>query len=225
MHNDFRYFRRHLFTCTNVERNATPAPVANAQFHGNISFRARIGSHSFFFTVSFFTTGGCILSANNMFIQIDIIQWSKRFVDLHHFITEIVCIENSRRFHSRKGHELYQMILHHIPQRTCRFIAPASLLDTQIFYGCNFYVVNIVTIPERFEDTVGKTESQYILGCFLTEKMVDTVNLMLIEYRGIRFIQFKCRLEIIAERFLNDDARVGSVKSGSFQIEGHYSVK
>ena len=55
---------------------------------------------------------------------------------------------------------LYQMILHHIPQRTCRFIEPASLLDTQIFYGCNFYVVNIVTIPERFEDTVGKTGNE-----------------------------------------------------------------
>ena len=54
MNDDFRYFRRHLFTCTNVERNATPAPVANAQFHGNISIRARIGSHSFFFTVAFF---------------------------------------------------------------------------------------------------------------------------------------------------------------------------
>ena len=205
MNDDFRYFRRHLFTCTNVERNATPAPVANAQFHGNISIRARIGSHSFFFTVAFFIAGGCILSTNDMFVQIHFIQRGERFVDLHHFVTEIVGIENSGRFHSRKGYELYQVILHHIAQRTCRFIESAALFDTQIFYGCDFYVVDIVTVPERFEDAVSKTESQYILGCFLTEKMVDTVNLMLIEYRGIRFIQFTCRFEIITERFLDDD--------------------
>ena len=97
------------------------------------------------------------------------------------------------------------MILHHIAQCTCRFIESATLFDTQIFYGCDFYVVDIVTVPERFEDTVGKTESQYILGCFLTEKMVDTVNLMLIENRSIRFIQFTCRFEIITKRFLDDD--------------------
>ena len=151
------------------------------------------------------------MSANNMFIQIYIIQWSKRFVDLHHFITEIVCIENSRRFHSRKGHELYQMILHHIPQRTCRFIEPASLLDTQIFYGCNFYVVNIVTIPERFEDAVGKTERKHVLCSFLAKKMVDTVNLVFVEDRSIDTVQLTCRFEIVTERFLDDNTRMRSI--------------
>lgn len=71
------------------------------------------------------------------------------------------------------------MILYHVAQGTRRFVEPAALLDTEVLDSCNFYVVDIVTIPERFEDTVGKTESQYILGRFLTEKMVDTVNLNL----------------------------------------------
>ena len=46
------------------------------------------------------------------------------------------------------------MILYHVAQGTRRFVEPATLLDTEVLDGCNFYVVDIVTMPERFEDAV-----------------------------------------------------------------------
>ena len=73
------------------------------------------------------------------------------------------------------------MVLHHIPQGTCRFVKPAALLDAEILDGCDFYVVDIVAVPKRLEDSVGKPESQYVLGSLFAKEVVDAVNLPLIE--------------------------------------------
>ena len=103
------------------------------------------------------------------------------------------------------------MILYHVAQGTRRFVEPAALLDTEVLDSCNFYVVDIVTIPKRFEDTVGKTERKHVLCSFLAKKMVDTVNLVLVEDRSIDTVQLTCRFEIVTERFLDDDTRMRSI--------------
>ena len=110
------------------------------------------------------------------------------------------------------------MVLHHITQGPRRFVESAALLDTEIFDGGDFHVVDIVPVPERFEDAVGKTESQYILGSLFTKEMVDTVNLLFVEDRSIDFVQFTCRFEVVAERLLYNDTRMGSIQSGCFQM-------
>ena len=160
-----------------------------------------------------------------MLIQIFFIQRCQRLIYFHHLITEVIRIEDSRRFHSSKSYKLNQMILYHIPQSSRRFIESATLLDSQILYSGNFYVVDIIPVPERLENTIGKTEGQHILRCLFTEKMVNTVNLMFFENRSINFIQFTCRFEVVTERFFNDDTRMGSIQSYSFQMQGNNTVK
>ena len=97
------------------------------------------------------------------------------------------------------------MILHHITQGSCRFVESAALFDTEILNCCDFYVVDIIPVPKGFKDAVGKTESQYVLGSLFTEEVVDTVNLLFVEYRSIDFVQFTCRFEVVAEGLLYDD--------------------
>ena len=140
-----------------------------------------------------------------MFVQVDFIQRGQRFVDFHDFVTEVVRIEDSRRFHSRECHKLDKMILHHITQGACRFVEAAALFDAEILDCRDFYVVDIIPVPKGFEDTVGKAESEYVLGSLLTEEMIDTVNLLFVENRSIDFIQFACRFEVVTERLLYDD--------------------
>ena len=146
-----------------------------------------------------------------MLVQIFFSKRCERLVDFHHFIPEIVRIKDSRWFHSCKSYKLDKMILYHVAQGTRRFVEPAALLDTEVLDSCNFYVVDIVTIPERFEDTGGKTERKHVLCSFLAKKMVDTVNLVLVEDRSIDTVQLTCRFEIVTERFLDDDTRMRSI--------------
>ena len=225
MNHDFRHFSRHLLAGTDIKRDAAPTPITDTKLHGNVCFRTRVGSYPFLFTISFFSTGGGILPAHNMLIQIFFIQRCQRLIYFHHLITEVIRIEDSRRFHSSKSYKLNQMILYHIPQSSRRFVESATLLDSQILYSGNFYVVDIIPVPERLENTIGKTESQHILRCLFTEKMINTVNLMFFENRSINFIQFTCRFEVVTERFFNDDTRMGSIQSCSFQMQGNNTVK
>jgi hypothetical protein len=79
------------------------------------------------------------------------------------------------------------MILHHVAQGSGRIVESTPALNAEIFYGCNLYVVDIVTVPYGLEDAIGKAESQNVLGCLLAKKMVDTEDLMLFEHRFIDF--------------------------------------
>ena len=57
------------------------------------------------------------------------------------------------------------------------------------------------------------------------QDLINTVNLMFFENRSINFIQFTCRFEVVTERFFNDDTRMGSIQSCSFQMQGNNTVK
>ena len=83
--------------------------------------------------------------------------------------------------------------------------------DSRWFHSCKSYKLDKVTIPERFEDAVGKTERKHVLCSFLAKKMVDTVNLVFVEDRSIDTVQLTCRFEIVTERFLDDDTRMRSI--------------
>ena len=160
-----------------------------------------------------------------MLIQIFFIQRCQRLIYFHHLITEVIRIEDSRRFHGSKSYKLNQMILYHIPQSSrCLVIFP-PVLDSERFQSVYLHVIHVVPVPQGLENTIGKTESQHILRCLFTEKMVNTVNLMFFENRSINFIQFTCRFEVVTERFFNDDTRMGSIQSCSFQMQGNNTIK
>ena len=70
----------------------------------------------------------------------------------------------------------------------------------QILHSRYLYIVDVVTVPKRLENTVGEAERQNVLRGFLAQKVVDTVNLVLLEHRGIDTVQLARRVQIIAER-------------------------
>ena len=43
-------------------------------------------------------------------------------------------------------------------------------------------MVNVIAVPERFEDAVGEAEDQDVLHRILTQVMVDAVDLLLFEH-------------------------------------------
>jgi len=65
------------------------------------------------------------------------------------------------------------MIGNHVAKRAGSFIEAAAMLDANGFGGGNLYVVDVIAIPERLDDVVGKTEDHQVLNGFFAEGMID----------------------------------------------------
>ena len=72
---------------------------------------------------------------------------------------------------------------------------------------------------------LAKTKSQNVLRSFLTQEMVYTVNLMLLEYGSIDTVQFTGRFQIITERLLDDDTRMRTVQAGSLEMKRNHTIQ
>src|SRR4029077_14442924 len=65
-------------------------------------------------------------------------------------------------------------------------------------------VIDVVAIPDRLQDAVGKTERQNVLNRFLAQVVIDPVNLFLLKKLLDVRIQGTGRLEVASEGFLDD---------------------
>src|SRR5690606_22616611 len=99
------------------------------------------------------------------------------------------------------------MVLYHISQSTRSLIIPAPVFYTYSF-GCgNLYMVDIVTIPYRFEQGIGKTKCQNVLYGFLPQIMIDAINLTFIKHICEQLVEFLRALQIMSERLLYYNAQ------------------
>ena len=71
------------------------------------------------------------------------------------------------------------MVRHHVAQRAHRVVIAATPSDCERFRNGDLHVIDVVAIPNRLEQSVGKTQHQNILHRFLAEIMVDAENLIL----------------------------------------------
>ncbi len=226
MNHDFRHFSRHLLAGTDVKRNAAPTPVTETQASWQCMFSVReSGATPFSSRYPFLIRGRGILPAHNMLIQIFFIQRCQRLIYFHHLITEVIRIEDSRRFHGSKSYKLNQMILYHIPQSSRRFVESATLLDSQILYSGNFYGSRYKSCSrEASKIPLAKRKANTFCAVSLPRNGQYGKSDVLRKQKH-KFYQFTCRFEVVTERFFNDDTRMGSIQSCSFQMQGNNTVK
>ena len=72
----------------------------------------------------------------------------------------------------------------------------------------DLYVVNIIAIPDRLKDAIAETKGQNILHRFFAEIMIYAVNLAFREDRAELVIDNPGRGAVLAQRLLDDDARL-----------------
>ena len=93
------------------------------------------------------------------------------------------------------------MIGNHVAQRAGGLIEGTAMFDADSFGGGDLYVVDVGTIPERFNNAVRETENHHVLDGFLAEIVIDTIDLLF----GEDFLQFLVELngggKVVAERF------------------------
>ena len=111
-----------------------------------------------------------------------------------------------RRLHGDEREQLEQMVRHHVAQRAGRVVIIAAAADGQRFGDRDLHVIDMVAIPDRLEQAVGKAQHQNVLHRLLAEIMIDAKNLILAENAEQFAIERPRRSEIGAERLFDDDA-------------------
>jgi len=69
------------------------------------------------------------------------------------------------------------------------------------------HMVNVAAVPDWLEKRIGKTERQHVLHRFLAQIVVNAENLGFLEIGGQNGIQSQGGIQVIADRFLDHEAR------------------
>src|SRR5271166_4588314 len=104
------------------------------------------------------------------------------------------------------------MIGHHVAQSAGAFIeAPTVLNSYSLGYG-DLNVVNMVAVPERLENAVCEAQHQDVLDRFLSEEVIDPIDLVFGQHLEDLRVEGFGRCQIVPEGFLNDHPPPGVLR-------------
>ena len=98
------------------------------------------------------------------------------------------------------------MILHDVADRARLIIESAPPLDAEVFGHGDLHTLDMVAIPERFQERIGEAEEEHVVHRPLAQVMVDAEDRLLVEGAEQGAVERLRREEIVTERFFNDDA-------------------
>ena len=81
-------------------------------------------------------------------------------------------------------------------------------------------MIDIMTVPQRFKNGIGKAQHGNILHRFLPQIMIDPEDLLLTEILMQPFIQFQRGYQVFAERFLQYHMAPGTPRTRLLQQSG-----
>src|SRR4051812_44921801 len=98
------------------------------------------------------------------------------------------------------------MVLDHVAESSGFFVIATALADAKFLADGDLHVIDGFAIPKALENGIGETEHQDVLDRFLAEIMVDAEDLLLARVASELGIQLMGGGQIVAERFLDDNA-------------------
>src|SRR4029450_4184106 len=101
------------------------------------------------------------------------------------------------------------MVLHHVADRADFLVKVAASLNAKTLGHRDLHVIDVVAIPDRLEKRVGEAEGEEVLHRFLAKEVVDSEYGLLRKHRVQGVVEFARGSEASAERFFDDDTRVG----------------
>src|ERR1700746_1052931 len=97
-----------------------------------------------------------------------------RLQDFDFLISDRFAICSDWRLHCDVCKNFEQMIWPYVPNGACLIVKSAAALYTKIFVHGNLHALDIVTVPERFEERIRKTEEDRVTNRRFAEVMIDT---------------------------------------------------
>src|SRR5262247_4311803 len=98
------------------------------------------------------------------------------------------------------------MVLDDVTDRARLLIKSTPPLDAEVLGHGDLHTLDMVAIPERFQERIGEAEEEQVVHRQLSEVMVDAEDRLLVKRAEQRVVELLRRKKIVAERFFNDDA-------------------
>ncbi len=137
------------------------------------------------------------------------IGWWDRPEHRHHAVLERCRVAAGRCLHRAGGDHLQHVVDHHVAQRADRVVEVAAILDPELLGHRDLDGLDVVAVPDRLEHRVGEAQEQQLDQAHLAQEVVDPVELRLVDV-GVQLVgQRARRLQVVAERLLDDHPRVG----------------
>ena len=145
---DLRFLSVQLLSRVQQKRHAAPAPVIDVEFHRDERLGHRVRRNVLFLAVS------PVLRPHDVAIHPLRRIGMQRAEDLDDLVPHGFRLEHGRRFHGDKGHELHQMILHHVAHGSGPVVVFSPAFHAEGFGSPYFHPVDVVPVPQRLEDSV-----------------------------------------------------------------------
>src|SRR5690625_225708 len=97
------------------------------------------------------------------------------------------------------------MILNHISERARLIVVPASVLYIYCFGDRYLDIVDVISIPEGFKDSIRKPEGQNILHRLFAQVVVDPKNVTLFKVSRQVSVKSSCTFKVPAKRLFNHE--------------------
>ena len=82
-------------------------------------------------------------------------------------IPDAVRFERHRTFHGDQREHFQHVVLEHVPQQSGPVEISGAVFDADRFRHRDLHRIDVIAVPDRFENEVGKPEHQDILHRFL----------------------------------------------------------
>ena len=126
--------------------------------------------------------------------------------DLHLLIAHAVAGDRGGRLHGHEREHGEDVVLHHVARHAGVVVVAAAQLHAEFLGDGDLHIVDVAAVPDRLEHAVPEAEDHDVLHGFFSKVVVDAVNLRLGDMLGEVCIQVASALQIVAERFFNDDS-------------------
>ena len=119
-----------------------------------------------------------------------------------------VGIARRRCLHRHRPDDLHEVVDDDVAERADRVVEVPAVLDAEALGHRDLDARDVVAVPDRLEDRVREAQEQELREAELPEVVVDPVELALVEVL-VHLLRERARgREVVAERLLDDDARV-----------------
>ena len=119
---------------------------------------------------------------------------------------QVAGLERDRLLHRRQGEQLQQVVLDDVACRADAVVVPGTTADADVLGHRDLHVVDVVGVPDGLVELVREPQRQDVLHRLLAEVVVDAEHRVGREHRGDDVVQLARRLQVAAERLLDDDA-------------------
>jgi hypothetical protein len=220
------------FAVAEVEGDTGPAPVIDEEPCGDVGLGVGVGPDTIFLTVGegrlTVDMAGEVLTADGMILDLGGIQATDGVEQLDLFVADGFGFETDGRFHGDEGQDLEQMVLEDVTEGADFLVERAARPDAGQFAEGDLDMIDVLSVPERLEDGVGKPEQHDVLDGFLTEVMVDAKDLAFVGVLCEGDVALLGGGEVVTERFFDEESAPvivlvwrGAEQAGLIEVLGH----